>query len=340
VGKSFRRVVLVVALVLAVGLVAVVGLAIEAKRRRERAQIVGREPHGIGGLLPLPDGRLILEVDESASSDGRLRIRDLEPSASSRALFDELHAYFWLGRSPRELVLANSFDDRAVPSVGGLLARDIRRFPEIWNLFGFSPDGRSLLVNNKSATVDLREVPSGKLLRSFPVDDAFVATFSPDGTRFVVGTHTAELTVVDAASGEIVARLEPRPLDLWDVFFVDPEHVLSLERHALILWETTTGKMVRGFEWGRGLGVVGQADLSRDRRFLATLEEASFTLRVWDTHTLACVFERKLSDDVAELAAKHEFPRCAAFAPEQDAVFVGTNKGLVLRVPVRLPERP
>jgi WD40 repeat protein len=336
VGKSFRRVVLVVALALAIGLIGAVVFLLEAKLRRERARIVGREQVGVFDILPTPDGSLLLEFYQNPY----LSIRGQEPETSSRELTRELGGNFWIARSPRELVLAwTGGDQRPMPPVGGRVVRDLRGFPTIRDAFGFSPDGSKVLTRgHEETTVEVREMPSGRLRRVFPVKDARGGMFSPDDTRFVARTLEYEVGVYDVASARRIAPIGADPyVDLWDVFFIDPERVLSLERHALALWDATTGKSVRRREWS-GPELWGLSDLTRDRRFLATVDK--LTLRIWETLTLAPVFERKLADDVAELATKGESLRCVAFAPQEDAVFVGTNKGLILRVPIRLPERP
>jgi hypothetical protein len=339
VRPSVRRVVLALALVLAAGLVVAVGVVLELKRRRERPRVVVQDSGRLVELLPTADGRSLITLTASPGRLPEVRLLDLEGGAPSRDLEKELDGNLRIAHTPRELALAGGRPGRGVPSVGGLVVHDLRGLGAYPNrVYAFSSDGRGVLLwegGSSESTVSLWDVAMGKLRGSALLFGIGSAAFSPDGARFVVGARDGEVAVGDVASGK-VSRFKREGFQT-DQFFVDAEHVLSVEPLLLELWDAMTGKPVKGFEWS-GSDANG-ADLSHDRRFLAIVGNPGGLLRIHDARTLEVVLEHKLFEEIPTLA-RDESLLSVAFSPEDDVVFVGTDQGRVIRVPVRLPGRP
>jgi hypothetical protein len=336
-----KRVLLGIALLLAAVLVAAVGVALELKRRRARPTIVAREPQSVFALVATADGRSLVAHERTTESSVRDRLPpefrwlDLEDGAPPRNLERELNGSLRIAHAPRELALLDGRPGLGAPSVGGLAVHDLRALalPKSTLIYGFSSDGRSVLTSDSTdrSSVSVWDVATGKRRCSIS-HNTNRAALSPDGARFAVASE--EVTVCDAARGNVVAQFGSAVVA--DVFFVDPDHVLVVDFNGLGLWEVTSGKKVNHVE-GSGASAIG-ADLSHDCRFVAVLSNDG-VLRIHDTHTLALAVAHKLGDEIPELEPRELFI-CVAFAPANDAVFVGTLLGLVVRVPVHLPERP
>jgi hypothetical protein len=343
VSARSRRVVLGLALVLAAGLVVAVGFAVEVKRRRERARIVARALGTVYELLPSPDGLSILALAPGARRGSRVFLFDLDSTANVRDVDQELGESFWIVHEPRTLVLVKGHQGLGAPHVGGIEAHDLRAFAK---RFGesqvrcFSEDGRLVVVARPShanfeGAFELWEVDAGTLRRSIPLVGTKVAEFSHDGRRVLVGTWIADVVVHDTVTGDQLARFRTTD-DIVDVHFIDAERIACVERHGLELL-AAAGPTESSFDWNRPAAVA--CDFSRGGRFVATVDDA-LGVEVRDLRSRALVFERNLRDAFAELREPGEELRCVAFAPEADSVFVGTGKGLIIRVPVRLPEAP
>jgi WD40 repeat protein len=344
VSPRARRILLALALVLAAGLVVAVGVVLELKRRRDRPRVVARERGAVLELLPTPDGCSLVAEVLGDVPPAHIHLLDLEGDTPSRDLEEEIGGSLRLAHAPRELALVSGRPALGAPSVGGLAVRDLRslgRTPE--PLCAFSSDGRLVLTNvSEWAYAEVVDVTTGKKCGAYDsLWGAKTAAFSPDGSRFAVGFELEPtewaVVVAETASGNRFSVFTPYEMPR-SVLFPDREHVIVVEDHALELWDASTGKVVEQSYWKRASSTG--ADLSHDRRFVAVVHGEGLTLRIHDTRTLEPLVVRRLSDEMIDLRATEESLRCVAFSPEDDAVFVGTTRGLVVRVPVRLPGRP
>jgi len=155
----------------------------------------------------------------------------------------------------------------------------------------YSPDGRFLAIA-QFATVELRDVKSGKTLRRFPVTDGKVNAvhFSNDGKLLVTASGITGLkgvaTIWNVASGKEVRRIgEDSHRDiLFDAEFSPDDKLLATAGYDRVirLWDVETGKYLRQFPSHNG--AVYDLAFSPDGKVLASASGDS-TGKVWHVET-------------------------------------------------------
>jgi WD40 repeat protein len=204
-----------------------------------------------------PDGRRAL----SASSDGIIRVWDLEPHYEVRRLGDDTPLF----------------------------------------AAAFSPDGERLLTGDMSGTVTVWDIETGLELRRFEGNFGVIleAAFSPNGRYVAVaaGDYLGEaisgsLTLWGAETGERVHEFEGHTHLLRSLAFSPDGRTLLAGSQAalantstdgdLILWDVMTGELIRRFDTTDDITGIA---FTADGRRAVTSSAYSRNVTVWDVAT-------------------------------------------------------
>ncbi len=149
------------------------------------------------------------------------------------------------------------------------------RWPVLREPLAFSPDGSKLLVSgNRPSVVEMRAVPSGRLLRTF-------ATARPlffDG-QTIRGVQGGVLSIFEVATGKLKrrVRLSQAPGNAEaESYSLSPNGryvALGMGRgqYTARMWDADTGKLLRTVKGERN--VLGMAAASPDGKYLVTQGE-------------------------------------------------------------------
>jgi WD40 repeat protein len=174
------------------------------------------------GLSFCPNGPSLVVVDRT---DSTVQFQELATGRESR----RFTAWANRGRvSPDGRILVGTGEIVRTPNMEsyaptGLRLWDLeaRRGPRPLALsvkgmdpLAFSPDGRLLALTERNDQLELLEVASGMLVRSFPKDRADIAfgEFSPDGRLLATSHHDQTATVWDVTGRAADGRLRTTPL--------------------------------------------------------------------------------------------------------------------------------
>jgi WD40 repeat protein len=154
-----------------------------------------------------------------------------------------------------------------------------------------SPDGKTKAVA-RFGRVDVEDLGTGKVVRSFPVEDGKVNAvhFSPDGKRLVAATGLTGLRGVaivwNLADGSVFQRFgeESHRDILFDAEFTPDGTKLATAGYDRIirLWEVESGKYLRQFPSHNG--AVFDLAFSPDGKILASAS-ADSTCKIWEVET-------------------------------------------------------
>ncbi|MGO9170864.1 MAG: caspase family protein [Rhodomicrobium sp.] len=152
----------------------------------------------------------------------------------------------------------------------------------------FSPDGRFALSGSSDHTLELREVATGKKLRSFTghTYGVFSVAFSPDGRFALSGGggylphgDYAEMKLWEVATGKELRSFGGHSHPVFTVVWSPDGHfILSGAFGTLKLWEPATGKELRSFNGGER-----PAAFSPDSRLV--LSGSGDALKLWELAT-------------------------------------------------------
>jgi RNA polymerase sigma factor (sigma-70 family) len=191
----------------------------------------------------------------------------------------------------------------------------------------FSGDGKNLITTCFSRKIHFWDATTGKQVRS--VDDEMgnwgCLALSPDGKTLAVGSATDDIRKPDgswislrnAQTGKEVRRLAGRQMPyLQMTFSPDSKMLASVDRHAVILWDVSTGQKLR--ELTEHNGEPYGAVFSPDGVTLATCGEDG-TVRFWETAS---------GKAVGELPKQERFVYTLAFAPDGKTLATSSFRAL------------
>ena len=241
----------------------------------------------IGGLEISPDGERLL------SGSGDIIEYDLETGEQLSHFNFDANAIAYLPDGRSALIGSRDQTLRLLDFESGA---EIGRFPPGRALImgaAYHPSGRTL-VRTEGKYLSMRDTETGEEIWNAMNDYwYFDTTFSPDGTQVLAGGAIAFAGLYDAASGELLTRLESDGIFVGDmVGAVDavafhPSGKFALtgaqgEKDYLIYWDLETGKPVWIFdtEEGETLGVA----ISPDGR-TALSGESPGLVEWWDLET-------------------------------------------------------
>jgi WD40 repeat protein len=199
----------------------------------------------------------------------------------------------------------------------------------------FSPDGRTVVSagqeDSGSGSVKLWDVASGTLVRTIPLKRADYLALSSDGRTIVAGAK--ELSLIDAASGEVTRNLGPSTVD-WSAAAIAPDGRMIVTgtkgrgtgAAVAELWDLQGGSgPLRIFDHGDknlspvvgGTMAITSLSFSADgKRLLTTASDD--TLRIWDVQS---------GDRLATLSGHTSFVSGGAITPDGRHVVTGSADG-------------
>jgi WD40 repeat protein len=119
----------------------------------------------------------------------------------------------------------------------------------------FSADGSMLLRPGDQGTVELRQVPSGALLKTIP---AKAASFGPNDRILVLGVAgSGAPALYDIATGR-QTRLSGGAIAVWDLAALrgGRSAAVTMQDGSTRLWDLTTGQLERNLDCPEGTGAV------------------------------------------------------------------------------------
>jgi len=127
-------------------------------------------------------------------------------------------------------------------------------FPEEYHDVAWSPDAAQLAVAHSSG-LQIRSIPEGKLVRSFPMMEFYELAFSPKGTIIATTRHRvaaargrSTVDLRDIRTGKRIAALADRGPPPFDVTFSpDGAAVATTGHNGTTLWDVATARRVAVF---------------------------------------------------------------------------------------------
>jgi WD40 repeat protein len=198
--------------------------------------------------------------------------------------------------------LAFSPDDKILASVcwdtlvlwDTATGRILRRLPPVplgnFSAPEFTPDGKSVVLQEESGDVSFWEVATGKRVRTLPMPPAAVKggylrlRLSPDGKLMVEQDGMAHLFLLDVATGKVLLQLGSGEQPVFPLAFSPDSKLLAVfAPHDLLeLWDVGTGNLLRSGEAPNKRSFQGEAFSPDGKTLVISCEDR---IAIWDVAT-------------------------------------------------------
>ncbi len=240
---------------------------------------------GLKALVWFPDGRTLATTDQ----DGVIRFWQRTSETPVLSIPASSQYILSIAASPDGKRLLSAQWTGTIQEWDVASGRELRRLPSAglsagpWPRLSWSPDGSKLARCSGDGEVSVWEADVGRRLFTLPSGPPVQMTaWSPDGRRLALAADRPAIHVHDAASGELLQKLEGHAASVWFAAWSPDGRTLASasDDRTVRLWDGATGKPIRTLE-GHATGVRGLA-WAPDGKRLATGESAG-TVRLWAT---------------------------------------------------------
>ena len=162
------------------------------------------------------------------------------------------------------------------------------------NTICYSPDGKYIASAADDKTIKIREVETGREVRTFAGHEASVANvvYSPDGKYIASGSTDFIVKIWEMASGKCIKTLTEQYYKSI-CYSPDGKYLVTYYNGTINIWEIATGKCIKTLYDENFNGVVAY---SPDGAYLATntyrhLDDGSVegSIKIWDVITSECI---------------------------------------------------
>ena len=146
----------------------------------------------------------------------------------------------------------------------------------------FSPVEDILATGNRDGHIDIWNIKTGELIRTWEAADLDGLSFSADGSLLASGGYKdLSVQVWNANTGALIHELTPSGHDVFDIAFSPEDFTLAaVGWGAIDIWDANTGINIRSIEKDTG-GFLLCVDISPDGRILATGKDNG-VISLWD----------------------------------------------------------
>ncbi|MCH2048059.1 MAG: serine/threonine protein kinase [Trichodesmium sp. ALOHA_ZT_67] len=151
----------------------------------------------------------------------------------------------------------------------------------------FSPDGKMLATGSRETTVKILEIPTGKVINTFPADDSIIwsVAFNSDATQLVAGTYYWRVMIWNVPTvAEEPFQIFEHQAPIWSVVMSpDDEIVASSSGDKRVkVWNLKTGSLI--FSFPDHSDTIYSIDISSDGKKLVS-GSADQTIKIEDLDT-------------------------------------------------------
>ncbi|MCL2932843.1 MAG: serine/threonine protein kinase [Trichodesmium sp. MAG_R03] len=154
----------------------------------------------------------------------------------------------------------------------------------------FSPDGKMLVTGSRETTVKILEIPTGRVINTFPTDDSPVwsVAFNRDATQLVAGTYDWRVIIWNFATEEPFRIFEDRVFEhrapIWSVVISPNNEIVASSSgdRTVKVWDLKTGFLI--FNFPDHSDIVYSIDISSDGKKLVS-GSADQTIKIEDLDT-------------------------------------------------------
>ncbi|MHB1424847.1 MAG: sigma-70 family RNA polymerase sigma factor [Gemmataceae bacterium] len=203
-----------------------------------------------------------------------------------------------------------------------------------------SPDGKLMAVPLPARNfVGLREVATGRLVRSLSRRREHFVRFSPDGKKLVTLGYHSEIDMWDTATGKALNTLKGHRDEVGSAMFSSDGKTLvsGSDDKTIRFWDVAAGKQLRQIETDNGVDKVA---LSPNGRYLATLGHVKHSEPPgfwWQTDALIHLRDTSTGKTLRRLtmSAKEISPgvkggfRTLSFTPDSKTLITGGSDGVI-----------
>lgn len=163
----------------------------------------------------------------------------------------------------------------------------------------FSPVEDILASGSRDGLIEIWNIKTGELIRTWEASDLDGLSFSADGSLLASGGYKdLSVNVWNANTGALIHKLTPSGHDVFDIAFSPEDFTLAaVGWGAIDIWDANTGINIRSIEKDTGRFLLC-VDISRDGRILATGKDDG-KISLWDMKKGTLI--QNLKDDNIEI---------------------------------------
>ncbi len=167
----------------------------------------------------------------------------------------------------------------------------------------FSPDGKRLASGSYDNTVGIRDVSTGRLLRTLKGHTGSFRSvvYSPDGKNLATCSHEDGIRIWDAATGKLLRTIREPALSSPVAYSPDGKTLIAgIELAAARIWDAKTGAVLQNLESDIG-AVTFAAYLSDGKRVISRGYDQ--IERIWNAETGKLLRAVEIKEETPNLSA-------------------------------------